>query len=61
MNIAILHDERIDKNEINKLILKLEKTYEKEIEIHYFNKKDFYKNKKNPLIASILREGLRLV
>lgn len=39
---------------------KLEKTYLKKIEVHYFEKKGFYKNKSDPLVRNILKDGMRL-
>jgi len=40
--------------------MKLERAYKKHVEIHYFDKKDFYRNKKDPLVRSILKDGVRL-
>ena len=31
------------------------------IEIHYFSKNEFYKNKKDPLIKDILKNGVRVI
>ena len=43
-----------------KLINKLEEKYGLKIELHYFNKDEFYKNKKDPLIKEIIKNGVRL-
>ncbi len=62
IDIAIVSDKINDKGkkELNKIIGKLESKYKKNIEIHYFTK-DFYKNKKDPLVKEILRNGIKLV
>jgi predicted nucleotidyltransferase len=61
VDIAILTVKRLDKKRIEKLAEKLEKIYKKNIEIQYFDKKEFYKNKKDPLIKSILKDGTKLI
>jgi len=48
------------KKEISKFIQKIEKKYEKTIELHYFGS-EFYKNKKDPLVNEILKNGIRLI
>lgn len=59
IDIAILGD-TIDKAIINKVVRKLENRYKKNIEIHYFDKNLFYKNKKDPLVEDIIKNGIRL-
>ena len=49
-----------DKKEIYKLLQKLESKYGKKIEIHYFGT-NFYKNKKDPFVQEIIKNGLKLV
>ena len=44
-----------------KVVAKLEKKYERKIEIHTFEKKAFYQNKNDPLIKNILKDGIKLV
>ena len=61
VDIAILSSTKINKSYLNKVFLKLEKKYEKNIEVHYFDKSSFYKNKKDPLVKDILKNGIRLV
>jgi len=61
VDVALIHGILINKGLINKFILKIEKVYDKNIEIHYFEKKGFYKNKKDPLIKSIIKDGVRLI
>lgn len=59
IDIAIL-GENFKQNSINNLVKKLETKYNKKIEIHIFNKMEFYKNKKDPLIKDIIRNGTKL-
>lgn len=61
VDIALLYQKQIDREKINKMIGKLEKNYDKRIEIHYFEKKQFYKNKKDPLVKNILKNGVKLI
>lgn len=61
IDIAIIYENKINKKDIDEFILKLEKKYEKIVEIHLFKDKEFYKNKKDPLIASILKDGVKLI
>ena len=55
VDIAIISDKTVPLK-----TTKLEKKYGKIIEVHYF-KKDFWKNKKDPLIKSILKDGIKLI
>src|SRR3989344_3645110 len=55
IDIAVLGN--IDKKLLQKFIIKLEKDYQKNIEVHFFDKKEFYKNKNDPLVKDILRNG----
>ena len=59
IDLAVL-DNSINKTKINKIVRKLENKYKKEIEIHYFDKNLFYKNKKDPLIKDIITNGIKL-
>jgi len=61
VDIALIYSNNIDKKLINKFTLKVEKDYNKNIEIHYFEKNDFYKNKKDPLVKSIIKDGVKLM
>ncbi|MDA3855902.1 MAG: nucleotidyltransferase domain-containing protein [Candidatus Woesearchaeota archaeon] len=61
LDIALLSEKEDNRKEISNLIQKLHKLYGIELEIHYFDKRTFYKNKKDPIIASILREGVKLI
>ena len=40
---------------------KLGKSYGKEVQLHFFDKKAFYSNKKDPLVSEIIRNGVRLI
>lgn len=62
IDMAIISDKirAKEKSEINKLIRKLEAKYKRNIQTHYFSKK-FYKNKKDPLVEDILKNGVRLI
>ena len=55
IDIALISDNKIKVN-----TTKIEKKYGKEIEMHYFNN-TFYKNKKDSIIADILRNGVKLL
>lgn len=61
VDIAILTPEKFDKNNIQNITQKLEEIYAKNVEIHFFTKKLFYKNKKDPLIKEIIQNGIKLV
>ncbi len=62
IDIAIVSDKitNNEKKEINNLIRKLESRYGKKTEIHYFEM-NFYKNKKDPLVQEIIKNGLKLI
>ena len=60
IDIAIL-DKSFSKETINKFIKKLENKYGKKIELHIFDKSEFYKNKKDPLIKEIIKNGVKLI
>ncbi len=61
IDIAIVSDSISEnKKEIRKIVQKTEKKYKKTVEIHYFGS-GFYKNKKDPLVAEILRNGIKLI
>jgi len=62
IDIAIISNKfhQKQKDKLNKLISKIEKKYKKNIETHYFTN-DFYKNKKDPLVKDILKNGRQLI
>lgn len=62
IDIAIISDTitNNEKKEIGNLIQKLESRYGKKMEIHYFGT-NFYKNKKDPLVEEITKNGLKLI
>lgn len=59
IDFAVISNE-VNKREFNKQILKLEKRFSKKIEVHFFTR-DFYNNKKDPLVKEILRDGVKLI
>lgn len=61
IDFAIVYSKKLDQKKINLLAEKLSKTHGKMIETHYFQKSKFYQHKKDPLIKSILRDGVRLI
>ena len=40
---------------------KFGKSYDKEVQLHFFDRKSFYSNKRDPLVAEIIRNGIRLI
>lgn len=61
VDLALLVSRGPDKKHIQKVLRKLEKHYLKEIEEHFFDVHEFYKNKKDPLVKEIMRNGVRLM
>lgn len=61
IDIAVLIAKDVDRKDLVKLTKKLEKVYSKNIELHFFYRKKFYANKKDPLIKEILKNGTALV
>ncbi len=59
IDFAVISNE-VNKRKFNKQILKLEKRFSKKIEVHFFTR-DFYNNKKDPLVKEILRDGVKLI
>lgn len=59
IDFAVISNE-VNKRKFNKQILKLEKRFNKKIEVHFFTR-DFYNNKKDPLVKEILRDGVKLI
>ncbi|MFH0831353.1 MAG: nucleotidyltransferase domain-containing protein [archaeon] len=62
IDLAIISD-RIsekDKKGLGNLTRKVESKYKTSIEIHYFTG-NFYKNKKDPLVKEILKNGVKLI
>lgn len=60
IDIAVLSTS-IDKKAIGKEAEKLEKSYGKKVQMHFFDKKAFYSNKKDPLVREILKNGVKLI
>jgi len=62
IDIAVVSDKikSEHKKELNKIIHKIKHRYSKEIELHYFAQ-NLYKNRRDPLVAEILKNGIRLI
>lgn len=61
IDLAVISDTITDKKkEIQKAAQKIEKKYGKILELHHFGS-DFYKNKKDPLVNEILKNGIKLI
>lgn len=62
IDIAIVSDKltNIEKGSVNNIMQKSELRHRKKIEIHYFSM-DFYKNKRDPLVNDILKNGIKLI
>lgn len=60
IDIAVLYTS-VDKKAIGKEAEKLEKSYGKKVQMHFFDKKAFYSNKKDPLVREILKNGVKLI
>ena len=60
IDVAVLITGNFNKKPLQNIVNKAEKTYKKRVEIHYFDKFNFYKNKKDPLVKDILKNGVRL-
>ncbi|HLC71004.1 MAG TPA: nucleotidyltransferase domain-containing protein [Candidatus Nanoarchaeia archaeon] len=62
VDIAIVHQKEFGKKDrITKIISKIEKACNTKIEVHYFEKDGFYRNKKDLLVKGILKDGVRLI
>ncbi|MBI3190393.1 nucleotidyltransferase domain-containing protein [archaeon] len=61
IDIALLVPQDFNKKHIKKIIENLEKHYGKMIEEHFFDVNSFYKNKKDPLVKDILKNGIKLI
>jgi len=59
VDLAVISD-RADKKKINNITRKLESKYNRKIEVHYFEK-NFYKNKKDPIVNEIIKNGVKLI
>ncbi len=61
LDIAIIYGHKIDQGKIQKSASKLEKTYGRKIDVHYFEKEKFYKSKKDLLVQGIMKDGVKLI
>lgn len=60
IDIAIISTNNLNRKMLAKSIQKIEKRFNKAVEIHYFDS-NFYKNKKDPLVNDILKNGIKLI
>ena len=60
IDMAVLTREKYRK-EIQRAASRIEKSYGKNIELHFLEKNGFYSNKKDPLVKDILKNGIRIV
>lgn len=60
IDIAIL-EPKINRAPAERIIRKLERAYGTRIQAHYFDKKAFYRSKKDPLVREITKNGIRLI
>jgi predicted nucleotidyltransferase len=58
IDLAVIGE--INRKEFDGIIQRLESKYDRVLEVHYFTNK-FYKNKKDPLVKEILRNGVELI
>jgi len=61
VDIAIISNDALDKERVEKIIAKVEKSYKKNVEVHYFDGSAFYKNEKDPLVKGIIKDGVILI
>ena len=59
IDIAIVSN-NVKKKDLTNIIRKLERKYNKTIEIHFFTK-EFYNNKRDPLVKDILNNGVKII
>jgi predicted nucleotidyltransferase len=56
VDVAVIGDVKVNEKSISNI----ERTYGKRIQVHYFTKEEFYKNKNDALVKSILKDGIRI-
>lgn len=61
IDIAILTTAKANKQLMRKIVNRLERIYSKDTELHFFDKRLFLKNKKDPLVREIIRNSIRLL
>lgn len=61
IDIAVIYKQEPDFKTINNYKEKIEKKYNKKIELHYFKKEEFEKNKNDPIIHDIVKNGEKLM
>lgn len=61
VDIAILKPKEFNEKDIERWADRIGKTYGKQVQIQFFDKENFLKNKKDPLVKEILTNGVRLI
>ncbi len=61
VDIAVLAADGLEKGELAKEVGRLERIYRKKVEIHYFDRAGFYKNKGDPMVRGVLKDGVKLI
>ncbi len=61
IDVAVLTTRGFGKKNTQRRSEKIEKTYGKKIELHFFEKDLFYRNRKDPLVKEIIKNGIRLI
>ena len=59
--VLTLQNAKAVKGQLLALAEKLGKNYGKEVQLHFFDKKNFYSNKKDLLVSEIIKNGVRLI
>ena len=59
--VLTLQNVKVVKGQLLALAEKLGKSYGKEVQLHFFDKKSFYSNKKDPLVSEIIKNGVLLI
>ena len=59
--VLTLQNAKPIKGLLSALAEKLSKSYGKEVQLHFFDKKAFYSNKKDPLMSEIIKNSVHLI
>lgn len=61
IDIAVLTQKSTGKESIKAVAKKLESRYGKRIELHLFDKRDFHKSRRDPLVKDIMKNGMKVI
>ena len=59
--VLTLQNAKVVKGQLLALAEKLGKSYGKDVQLHFFDKKAFYSNKKDALVSEIIKNGVLLI